>query len=138
MTSKRTLGHFTVHKIAPAFVLWKNPGQHIFFRDFLTFIWCEVDKKRPKNTWCHIWISPFITWFFLYANWCKSVLISSTINFYGRTFLVVQNPLLNQVGRIFPLVNMWSHCLTLITLAVLKSCLGKYGIHSTDSTILKK
>ena len=62
----------------------------------------------------------------------------STINFYGSTFLVVQNPLLNQVGRIFPLVNMWSHCLTLITLAVLKSCLGKYGIHSTDGTILKK
>ena len=28
---KRTLGQFSIHKIAPAFVFWKNPGQHIFF-----------------------------------------------------------------------------------------------------------
>jgi hypothetical protein len=25
-----------LHKITTAFVFWKNPGQHIFFRDFLT------------------------------------------------------------------------------------------------------
>ena len=45
---KRTLGQFSVHKIAPAFVFWKNPGQHIFFFwDFLTFSWAEF-KKEPK------------------------------------------------------------------------------------------
>ena len=37
-SKKGTLGQFSVHKIAPAFVFWKNPGQHIiFFREFLTF-----------------------------------------------------------------------------------------------------
>ena len=34
---KRTLGHFSLHKNAPAFVFWENIGQHIFFRDLLTF-----------------------------------------------------------------------------------------------------
>ena len=37
LPKKRSLGQFSVQEIAPAFVFWKNPGQHIFFRDFLTF-----------------------------------------------------------------------------------------------------
>ena len=36
-SKKCTLGHFSVHKIAPAFVFWKNRGYYIFFRDLLTF-----------------------------------------------------------------------------------------------------
>ena len=34
---KRTLGHFYVLKNAPAFVFLENLGQHIFFRNLLTF-----------------------------------------------------------------------------------------------------
>ena len=34
---KRTQGHFYVLKNAPAFVFLENLGQHIFFRDLLTF-----------------------------------------------------------------------------------------------------
>ena len=30
----RTLGHFSVHKNAPAFVFWENLGQHILFSRF--------------------------------------------------------------------------------------------------------
>ena len=37
LQKKRTLGHFSVHKNAPAFFFWKNQGPHIFFRDLLTF-----------------------------------------------------------------------------------------------------
>ena len=31
-SKKQTLGQFYVQKIAPAFVCWKNPGQHFFSR----------------------------------------------------------------------------------------------------------
>ena len=42
---KQTLGQFSVHKIVPAFVLLKNPGQHIFFWDFLTFSTIKIQKS---------------------------------------------------------------------------------------------
>ena len=37
LPKNQRLGNFMyLLKIAPAFVFWKNPGQHIFFQDFLT------------------------------------------------------------------------------------------------------
>ena len=33
-SKKLRLGQFSVHEIAPAFLFWKNPGQHIFFSRF--------------------------------------------------------------------------------------------------------
>ena len=37
LQKKRTLGHFYVLKNAPALGFLENLGQHIFFRDLLTF-----------------------------------------------------------------------------------------------------
>ena len=48
---KRKLGHFYVLKNAPVFLKLENLGQHIFFRDLLTFITCL------RNGHAHLFVS---------------------------------------------------------------------------------
>ena len=56
-SKKRTLWQFSVHKIAPAFVFWKNPGQHFFFEIFWplvdTFIFEAVGVFRKCSIFCY-------------------------------------------------------------------------------------
>ena len=61
LPKKQTLGQFSVHKIAPAFIFWKNPGQHkFFFSRFSDLQWgrynalkkfqyCQSAQIQPKS-----------------------------------------------------------------------------------------